>query len=613
MVLRVTRRNLLLLLFMLSVVGLLVYSKIGSSVNLVKGTALSSGLRKLDNLIHKDELGGKQGEWKSKGVGILPGDDDVHEDDVVGVIRFPHESANEGDDDGDDDGVADDGDDSLVRDGSNGSEKGKAMVLIGNHMRVGGNLEKLMKEEGFIRGVDAAGERRGKWIKEKRVDGDGVDREVMVHRRVPVKASGRESVGNDTKELSSRRDANTQVMVINEQARSKAERVANRRTIKVGQSRNHLVADPQPESKKNESLESNSVVATAQGVQHTHYFYEHPEDTKAKKLFMKCLSKMAPTEKKAFIEFESKYDRKESLLRDGRLTLGGKWVILSDFMRTLGREQRLPQVINIGAKKSGTTALGWFLTMHPQISHSFGNEVHFFDKTYHKGLGYYKSRMNFAKTNNLVFEKTPRYLVTDSAPEHAQKDLPSDVKFIICIRDPLKRALSDFRHDSTLKVRRAYKMNPRVIQGRTAETEGERFADGAFDKFGNVNTSFDSVRTSSYVKHFRNWLSYFDRDRFLIIDHQQLVDDAFHELIRIEKFLGLTPYFEKRMFYYDQNRRGTCMRRPGNPCPPRSSPGFLPAGQLSGPEARKLRDYFRPLNREFVELVGDNNFTWVNL
>lgn len=610
MFLRVTRRNLLLLLLTLSVFGLLIYSQIGSRVSLGKGAAHSTGRKQLEHISSKDEVAGG---WSRQRLGEE--DEEGPNNDVIPVIRFPHESANEDEEvDDDDDEALDVG--SLMKDGSDSAGKAKAAVLIGNHMRVGGNIEKLMREEGLIRGAGIVGKirkgtsRQGQVRQPEQENGEK-PAAVILQKPLPVKMSVRASTGNVTKTLSG--DTNTQVMVINEHARSKG----SKKGTKIGWSRNRQ-SQPNTSNVSNRTSVQNfaapvvAVVANNKSAP-THYFYETPGDIKAKKLYIKCLSKLSQTERKALASFEESFSQKESLMVDGVLTLGGKWVILSEFMRSLDREQRLPQVINIGAKKSGTTAFGWFLNMHPQISHSFGNEVHFFDKNYYKGLQYYKSRMNFAKRNQLVFEKTPRYLVTDSAPEHAFKDLPSDVKFIICIRDPLKRALSDFRHDSTLGVRRAYKKNHDVIKGRTAETEGARFAAKAFDKSGNVNSSFDSVRTSSYVKHFRNWLSYFPLDRFIIVDHQQLVDDAFHELHRVERFLGLTPFFERNMFYYDKRRRGTCVYRSTNACPPRSSPGYLPAGRLTGPQEQKLRDYFRPLNRELVELVGDHNFTWVDL
>lgn len=51
--------------------------------------------------------------------------------------------------------------------------------------------------------------------------------------------------------------------------------------------------------------------------------------------------------------------------------------------------QRLPQAIIIGVKKSGTRALLQFLRIHPDVE-SLGQEAHFFDRNYHRGLDWYR-------------------------------------------------------------------------------------------------------------------------------------------------------------------------------------------------------------------------------
>ena len=54
--------------------------------------------------------------------------------------------------------------------------------------------------------------------------------------------------------------------------------------------------------------------------------------------------------------------------------------------------QKLPEVILIGASKSGTRALINYLGLHPSIAMP-GPEIHFFDENYHRGYEWY--RYNF--------------------------------------------------------------------------------------------------------------------------------------------------------------------------------------------------------------------------
>lgn len=51
--------------------------------------------------------------------------------------------------------------------------------------------------------------------------------------------------------------------------------------------------------------------------------------------------------------------------------------------------KKLPQAIIIGVKKGGTRALLEALRVHPDIR-AVGNEPHFFDRNYEKGLDWYR-------------------------------------------------------------------------------------------------------------------------------------------------------------------------------------------------------------------------------
>jgi len=51
--------------------------------------------------------------------------------------------------------------------------------------------------------------------------------------------------------------------------------------------------------------------------------------------------------------------------------------------------RRLPQAIIIGAKKGGTRALLEFIKEHPDVR-APGQEVHFFDRHYDRGLEWYR-------------------------------------------------------------------------------------------------------------------------------------------------------------------------------------------------------------------------------
>lgn len=61
---------------------------------------------------------------------------------------------------------------------------------------------------------------------------------------------------------------------------------------------------------------------------------------------------------------------------------------ISTFFSGSGSKQ-LPQAIIIGVKKGGTRALLEFLRVHPDVR-AVGAEPHFFDRSYDKGLAWYR-------------------------------------------------------------------------------------------------------------------------------------------------------------------------------------------------------------------------------
>ena len=47
--------------------------------------------------------------------------------------------------------------------------------------------------------------------------------------------------------------------------------------------------------------------------------------------------------------------------------------------------RRLPDFLIIGAQKSGTTSLYYYLAQHPHVRPSLAKEIHFFDNNYGRG------------------------------------------------------------------------------------------------------------------------------------------------------------------------------------------------------------------------------------
>ncbi|HLF04873.1 MAG TPA: sulfotransferase, partial [Dehalococcoidia bacterium] len=85
---------------------------------------------------------------------------------------------------------------------------------------------------------------------------------------------------------------------------------------------------------------------------------------------------------------------------------------------------RLPNFCIIGAQKSGTTSLAYYLRAHPDVFLAPGKEVHYFNANFEKGTEWYKSRFAGAGKQKAVGDATPNYLAHPQAPARMAGVIP---------------------------------------------------------------------------------------------------------------------------------------------------------------------------------------------
>lgn len=277
--------------------------------------------------------------------------------------------------------------------------------------------------------------------------------------------------------------------------------------------------------------------------------------------------------------------------------------ISMEVMKREGYASRLPDVILIGAKKCGTNALKFYLEFHPQMCVT-GYEVHYYDRYDKHNVSWYESRLAIPRKDQLLFEKTPRYFVTKSAPRNMKRELPGNIKFILLVRDPVKRLLSDFRFTAIMRTKRQWRMR------QSTKLETERFtAEVTTNGLTAINGSSPFVYTGDYALHFKEWLKYFDRSQFLIIDNSDMKRNLLGTLQSVEQFVGLDPLYTREMFTAD----GLGVRVEARTVRSITTDDeTFPHPVISDRIERMLRDYYRPKNEEFEQLVGAA-FPWTLL
>src|SRR5687768_5412221 len=103
----------------------------------------------------------------------------------------------------------------------------------------------------------------------------------------------------------------------------------------------------------------------------------------------------------------------------------------------------------MGAQKSGTTALAYFLMQHPEIYMPPDKEVHFFDNDRlfrgRSAVDYraYHNALNVPPGARMVGEATPIYMYWKPAPKRIKQYNPV-TKMIFILRNPIDRAYSHY-------------------------------------------------------------------------------------------------------------------------------------------------------------------------
>ncbi|XP_004594782.2 heparan sulfate glucosamine 3-O-sulfotransferase 3B1 isoform X1 [Ochotona princeps] len=265
---------------------------------------------------------------------------------------------------------------------------------------------------------------------------------------------------------------------------------------------------------------------------------------------------------------------------------------ISSFLGGSGSKQ-LPQAIIIGVKKGGTRALLEFLRVHPDVR-AVGAEPHFFDRSYDKGLAWYRDLMPRTLEGQITMEKTPSYFVTREAPARISA-MSRDTKLIVVVRDPVTRAISDYTQ--TLSKRPD-------IPSFESLTFKNRSA-------GLIDTSWSAIQIGIYAKHLEHWLRHFPLRQLLFVSGERLISDPAGELGRVQDFLGLKRIITDKHFYFNKTKGFPCLKKPEGSSKPHclGKTKGRPHPEIAAEALRRLRDFYRPFNLKFYQMTG-HDFGW---
>jgi len=185
--------------------------------------------------------------------------------------------------------------------------------------------------------------------------------------------------------------------------------------------------------------------------------------------------------------------------------------------------------IGIGAGKAGTTWVSEMLDSHPEICMSEPKEVNCFNEkgsyyinsenpNYNKGLAWYKKHFLHCRRGQLIGEFSPKYFFDLKAPEKIKKIFP-DIKLIVCLRNPVDRAFSQYNFIKYYKKK---------------ETR-------SFDEV--IRKEPEYIEKGLYCKHLNKYFQAFDKNQIHIIWFEDFKNYPNEVLKKLFHFLGVDETF----------------------------------------------------------------------
>ncbi len=190
----------------------------------------------------------------------------------------------------------------------------------------------------------------------------------------------------------------------------------------------------------------------------------------------------------------------------------------------------------IGAAKSGSTWLAWVLDQHPEIQVSNPKETNFFTK---RGSPYMDRPPKrflsswrwyercFPDDDRLNIDFSIHTMADPGAPRRIHAVYP-DARFLLILRDPVKRLYSHYRHEQRIK------------------DKGIQYAQSLEPTFEQALENEEFVRRSRYSELLVPWLEYFPKDRFTLVTMEGARKEPLVHVQEICRSLGVDDSFEPR-------------------------------------------------------------------
>ena len=198
----------------------------------------------------------------------------------------------------------------------------------------------------------------------------------------------------------------------------------------------------------------------------------------------------------------------------------------------------LPNLLIVGAAKSGTTSLHNYLNQHPSVFMCSPKEPHFLinkeigEQRIPKGvLNIEDYKALFKEASNKLYrgESSVMYLLFDLAIKNINKELSKDVKIIIMLRNPVERAYSGYQH-----VKRYNLMESLSFEKALDQSENR------YHNTSNMTPASRYLELGMYFEQVKRFIEEFDNVHVIIYDDYKNYFNS--EIDNVFKFLDLDAF-----------------------------------------------------------------------
>jgi hypothetical protein len=245
--------------------------------------------------------------------------------------------------------------------------------------------------------------------------------------------------------------------------------------------------------------------------------------------------------------------------------------------------RRQPDFVILGTQRGSTTSLYRWLSSHADVAPAMKKEIHYFDDHYRHGSRWYRAHFPLRGDGRTTGEASPYMLFHPLSPMRAARDLPAHTRFIVLLREPADRAISQYWFWRKLGL------YERESLERAIELEPERMARAEPVVLRGLpsieHMAFSYVSRGEYAPQLRRWFDAVGRERILVLESERLPEPSNSGTVL--DWLGLAPHHE--------------------PFP------TINAAERLDPDSdavlSRLRTHFAPFNRELFDLLGRELWT----